>query len=66
MANAEQYYETLTVSLTPRALEALAPLVRQRAEDEWDSGQLQMELANLANEFDARLQRIERGELQGK
>jgi hypothetical protein len=60
-----RYYEQVTLALTPKALEALAWAVRARADEEWEDGRLGQELTEVANEFDARLQHIAAGELQG-
>lgn len=57
-------YETLTVSLRPATLERLEPVIRGTAEAEWEDEHVQMELANLANDLRARLQRLARGDFQ--
>ncbi len=54
--------EHMDMHLSPRTLHVLQPLVQGAAEAEWESGQAQAELQNLANEITARLQRVARGE----
>lgn len=57
-------YETFDLTLTAPTLAKLEPVVRQLAEDEWESEQTQREFVNFANEMRSRLQRIAVGDLQ--
>lgn len=60
----EVYVETWTISLRPVALARLEPVLLKLAEDEWEDESVQSELYDLANDVRARLQRIQKGDLQ--
>lgn len=59
----ERYFESLDVTLTPRAIETLEPAVRALADDEFDE-HTRLELTQLANDLWSRLERCKAGDLQ--